>query len=242
MANEPDPPEEWRVYQSDPTPDPEPERTVPPGPPQPPAPVPYGGAQPHAQTSVVRVSAGPKLVVIMIGVIVLAVGVAAAVAIFAAVDSGIDGIGGIGGIDAKSSEDFEDFVAKLEEERGSTEVNWVGLYSDYIVVDVPYTDKPGETREVSYSWRGGGLDESTKGTSTDETFDVAQIDPAVIDGMCDPVLADADGASKDECYVFISKPSGESKAWFRASASDDFNIYYWVDYDIDGNELERGHS
>ena len=53
-------------------------------------------------------------------------------------------------------------------------------------------------------------------------FDLAEIDPEVIDGMCDPVLAEADGAVPDDCYVFLSKPSEGSETWFRASASDDF--------------------
>lgn len=240
--NQPDPPDKWRVYEEDKTPDPEP----PPTPPQvpygdAPPPVPYGNApstyNPVFVTSTTSSSAAPKIILLVVALVVL-IGVGAgALAIFAAVD---DGIGGIGGIDAKNPDDFEELIDKLEEEKGTTEVQQVGFYTDYIIVYLPYSDDPSDDRQISYTWRGGDLEEWTKSTSTDARFDLSEIDPDAIDGMCDPVLAEADGASLDDCYVFLSKPSEGSQTWFRASATDDFGKSVWVEYDKDGNKVGGG--
>ena len=240
MSDQPDPPEKWRVYEEDKTPDPEPP-SEPPKVPYGDAPnVPYGNAQPAYNPVFVtsRSSTAPKLVLLVVAVAVLGSVAAGAIAIFSAVDGGI---AGIGGIDAKSPEDFEEFVDQVEEDTGSTEVFWVGLYDGYIVVDVPYTDKPGDDREVSYRWDGGGLDKSSQGTSTDTLFDLREIDPEVIDGICDPVLALAEGATPGDCYVFIAKPGPPfgGEAWFRTSAQDEFYRNYSIDYDKSGAEIGR---
>jgi hypothetical protein len=243
---QPDPPEKWRVYEGDPTPDPEPSPAEPPEPPQVPygttPHVPYGGSQFSNPVIVTTGSSGGRgrLILLIVGIAVLGVVGAIAVAIFAAVDGGV---AGLGGIDAKDPDDFADLVDTLEEEKGTTVVQEVGFYTDYIIVYMPYTEDPGDDRQVSWTWRGGDdLEEWTKGTSDDKRFDLAEIDPEVIDGMCDPVLADADGATPDDCYIFLSAPSEGSDVWFRASASDEFSKSWWVNYDKDGNEVERGHS
>jgi hypothetical protein len=176
-------------------------------------------------------------VLLVVAIAVLGAVVAGAIAIFAAVGGGV---GGLGGIDAKDPDDFAEMVDAVEEKTGSTEVFWVGLYTDYIIIDVPYTDDPGETREVNYRWDGGDLDDDySKGTSTDRLFDLSEIDPSVIEGMCDPVLELAEGAVPDDCYVFISDPGDPNGAWFRAGASDEFNQYYSIEYDKNGVELRR---
>jgi hypothetical protein len=54
------------------------------------------------------------------------------------------------------------------------------------------------------------------------------------------VLAKADGAVPDDCYVFLKKPSEGSQTWFRASASDDFGRSVWVEYDKSGVEVGGG--
>ncbi|KAA1419140.1 hypothetical protein F0U44_11855 [Nocardioides humilatus] len=243
MADQPDPPDKWRVYEGDDTPDPEPpEAGVFPPPPYAQTPhVPYGSAQTSGIQFTATRSSGPKLILailsapVLILVVVIAVAIFAAIAIFAAVDGGV---GGIGGIDAKDPDDFADLVDKIEEERGTTEVQDVNFYTDYIIVYMPYTGDPGDDRQISYTWRGGDLEEWTRGTSTDPTFDLKEIDTEVIDGMCDPVLDEADGAQKDDCYVFLSKPSSGDE-WFRAFASDDFGRSVYVTYDEDGKELTR---
>jgi hypothetical protein len=236
-GDQPNPPDKWRVYEEDKTPDPEP-------PPQPP-PVPYGstpsvpyGAAGQADYNPVfvttKTSSAPKLILVGVAVAVLGAVVAGAIAIFAAVDGGI---GPLGGVDAKNPDDFAELIDKLEEEKGTTEVHQVGFYTDYFIVYMPYTDDPSDDRQISYTWRGGDLEEWTRGTSTDETFDLTEIDPNVIGGMCDPVLAEADGATPDDCSVFLRKPSEGSQAWFSASASDDFGRYVSVEYDMNGVEI-----
>jgi hypothetical protein len=234
QPGQPDPPEEWRVYQSDPTPDPEPEQSAPPV--SPPPHVPYGGQQTFSTAgfTTTRTSAAPKLILIMIVVAVIGVGVAAAIAIFAAVDGGI---GGLGGIDAKDPEDFQKMVDKLDDDKGTTQVQEVGFYTNYMIVYLPYTDDPSDDRQISYTWRGGSFEEWTKGTSDEPTFDLRDIDADAIDGLCDPVLKAGDGLGKDDCYVFLEKPSEGSQAWFRASASDDFGKSVYAEYDKDGKLL-----
>ncbi|KAA1425889.1 hypothetical protein [Nocardioides antri] len=215
MADQPDPPDQWRVYEGDDTPDPEP---------------PQAGEAPKTPVVVRRRSGAGALIGVILAVVVLGVVVATAVAIFVAVG---------GGIDAKDPEDVAKLTETLEDERDSTEVYWVGLYTDYVIVDVPYSRDPGDTREISYRWSGGGLDESTKGTSTDQRFDLADLDLDVIDGMCDPVLDLAQGATEDDCYIFISKPTGDDTSWFHTSASDEFNRSFSIEYDENGVEVSR---
>jgi hypothetical protein len=236
----PDPPDEWRVYSEDKTPDPEPPTEPPPVPYGDQPSVPYGNKQQSYNPVFITTSssrAAPKIILAVVAVAVLGVVAAAAIAILAAVDSGV---GGIGGIDAKDPDDFAELVDKLEEEKGTTEVQSVYFYTDYIIVYLPYTDDPGDDRQVSYTWRGDDLEEWTRSTSTEPTFDVGEIDPGVIDGMCDPVLDAADGATLDDCYVFLSKPDEGSRSWFRAFASDDFGRSVWVEYDQDGAEVAKG--
>jgi hypothetical protein len=237
MANEPDPPESWRVYEGDETPDPEPP-AEPPNVPYGDTPiVPYGGAgQSFSSPIVIRTggSAAPKLILLIVAIVVLAGGAAAAVAIFAAVDTGISGIGGV---DPKDPADFADMVDEIEEKTGSTIIQQVGLYDGYAIIYLPYGSDAADDRQIGYRWDGGGLEEWTKTTSTSPRFDLSEINPEVIDGMCDPVLEQADGATAGDCYVFISKPGQGSDAWFSAGASDEFGKYYSVMYDKNGVEI-----
>lgn len=240
MPDQPDPPEKWRVYKEDKTPDPEPPLSVHPPTSNPPQ-VPYGQSSSYNPVVITSsgTSAAPKIVLLVVALLVLGGVVAGAIAIFAAV-GGVDAIGG--GIDAKDPDDFAEFVDELEETTGSTEVSWVGLYDGYIIARVPYSDDPEDRRELTYTWRGDEL-ESSKGTSIEETtFDLAEIEPGVIDGMCDAVLDLAEGATPGDCYIFISNPGPDGNIWFRTSASDDFTISHWVYYDRNGVEVERGHN
>jgi hypothetical protein len=237
----PDPPNNWRVYEEDSTPDPEPPSeppSVPYGAPPSTPHVPYGAA---GQTSYNPVfvttrssSAAPKIIILVIALVVLGGVAAAAVAIFAAVDGGI---GGIGGVNPKDPEDFAQMVEELEEERGSTEVWEVGLYDGYAIVYVPVDSS--STKYDALRWDGGGFEDWTKGTSTYTRFDLAELDPEVLDGMCDPVLDQADGATPSDCYVFIRKPGPPfgGNAWFSAGASDEYGQYFNVEYDKFGVEI-----
>lgn len=239
QPGQPDPPDKWRVYEEDKTPDPEPPSEPPPVPYGSTPEVPYGAAGQTNHNLVfvtTRTNSAPKLVILIIAVAVLGVVGAAAVAIFAAVDSGISGIGGV---DPKDPEDFAAMVEEIEEETGSTEVFSVGLYDGYAIVYAPVDNK--SAKSIAYRWDSGGVEEWTKSTSSEVRFDLSEIDPEVIAGMCDPILEVADDVTSGDCYVSIRAPGppfgGES--WFNASASDDFGQYYSVSYDKEGVELER---
>ena len=129
------------------------------------------------------------------------------------------------------------YAAQLEEERGSTEVWEVGLYDGYAIVYVPVDSS--STKYDALRWDGGGFEDWTKGTSTYTRFDLAELDPEVLDGMCDPVLDQADGATPSDCYVFIRKPGPPfgGNAWFSAGASDEYGQYFNVEYDKFGVEI-----
>ena len=235
---EPDPPKEWRVYEGDDTPDPEPTTT-----PEPPVvqygappPVPYGQPQPAPIT--VRASSGAttKIILVVIAVAVLGGVVAGGIAIFNAVG----GVDGITGVDPKKSEDFAKMVDAVEKKSGSSEVFSVGLYDGYAVIYVPV--KTTGDSAIAYDWRGGDdLDVFTKTTSSDQRFSLDEIDPDVITGMCDPVLQLADGATPGDCYISIRKPDPAygNGIWFSAGASDEYGHYFSVMYDKNGQEVSR---
>lgn len=242
--DQPDPPDEWRVYQGDSTPDPEPPLST-----SPPTvgEVPYGQAGPHVPygmagtagtssfepvfVSTTR-SGASKIALLVVALSVLGGAVAAAIAIFASVDGGI---GGLGGIDAKDPADVAALAEELEEFKGTTEVQSVGFYTDYVIVYLPFTSNPQDDGQISFTWKGGDkFDEWTRSTSDQPTFDLASIDTGVIAGMCDDVLRRAEGATPDDCYIHLSKPGEGSKAWFRAFATDSFGRSVWAEFDKDG--------
>ncbi len=234
MADQPDPPDKWRVYEGDGTPDPEPPVEPPPPPVSTPH-VPYGqqsSYNPVVITSSGSSGAAPKIILLVVALAVLGGVVAGAIAII----SSVGGIDSIAGVDPKDPEDFAKMVDEIEEKTGSTEVYSAGLYDGFAIVYVPVdaTD-----RAIGYRWDGGGVEEWTKTTSSDARFDLADIDPDVIVGMCEPVLAAADGATPGDCHLSIRRPYTGSQAWFSASASDEFGKYVSVMYDKNGVEIPK---
>ena len=246
MANEGDPPE-WNVYQGGdtPKPEPEPESESEPDPDPPPATwvptphvqVPYGSPQQLVRVTKTStaVTIVPKLVLGFVVLIVVGVVGFVALLIFSLARSA----GGPLGADPKDPKDFAEMVADIEKKTGRSDVFSVGLYDGYAIV---YTPVDGTSKKaIAYRWDGNGISVFTKSTASESRFKLSEIDPAVIEGMCDPIVELADGVSEGECYVQIRKPGPPfgGKAWFTASASDDFNQYYSVSYDLAGNEIER---
>ena len=248
MADQPDPPE-WRVYDGDSTPEPETPTTEEAPTPSwvaPPPDVLYGA--PPTQSRVVRSRSGSGAGLIVLAVVLVVVGsVGIGVYSFIREISGaFDDVTNsnraepVDPKDPKDPKDFAEMVTELKAETGSTEVFFVGLYDGYAVIDVPFAKAKSDLRKITYRWDGAGFSTFTKGTATDPgRFDVGAINPQVIDGMCDPVLALADGATSGDCYVFINPPKPGSKTRFRAGASDEFNQYFSVDYDLKGREVGR---
>jgi hypothetical protein len=232
MANDdrPDPPDHWRVYGQSgaaPTPEPEPGSDsaapatwVPDNTP----PAPTRPDRPTATGSKVAV------LVIALALLTVVVGVGALVLL-------LSGGGGIGGTnDATSQEGFDDLVADLEDEVGHTRVFEAVIYPEYAIVDSVVAE--GDDKYDSYSW-DGDIEEWSNGTSTDQPFDLAEIDAAVLDGLCEPVL-DMVEETENGCYLIIRHPWVDGSAtWISAYASNKYGESGYIEYDLEGNELAR---
>ncbi|TNM39713.1 hypothetical protein FHP29_12670 [Nocardioides albidus] len=136
----------------------------------------------------------------------------------------------------QTAEGFAAMLVDLREETGGTQVFEAVLYPGYGILDVPVS--PGDVKQISYRW-DGGLDEWTKGTSDDEAFDLADVSGEVLDGLCAHTrdLVDDPG----DCYLIISKPDAtDPKAgWISAYTSNEFSQGGYIEYDLEGNEVER---
>jgi hypothetical protein len=221
MADRPEPPNRWRVYKRDSTPDPEPEASTTSTTAAPAAP---------ARAPARKVTVKPASILIALAVAISAM--TAGVMIFA-FSSG-DGVAGLGGgRDPQTVDGFTDMLEAIEDETGTTMVFDAVIYPEYAVVYVPYRD---DERSVGYRW-DGGLDEWTKGTSTYQPFDLADIDPSVLEGLCGPVLEMVEDPG--DCYIIIRRPAEGSDVWFAAYASNEFSQSGWIEYDIAGTEVAR---
>lgn len=133
----------------------------------------------------------------------------------------------------QTTEGFADLVEDLEEEHGSSEAFRAVVYPGYAVVEVPFAD---DERSVSYHW-DTRLDESSKGTSTEQPFDLATIDPAGFDDMCDAVKKTVE--DPEDCYLILEKPDEPDGAWISAYTSNEFGQSSYIAFDLAGNEVSR---
>jgi hypothetical protein len=223
------PPDEWKTYNPDPSPEGEPAGKIepyrPPTPPTPPT-------KPRTvkQRTVRRRS--PALPLLLVGAAVLgAVGWGVVSIARSAFDGG----------EPQTVEGFASMLEDLEEETGSTEVFEAVVYPEYAVVDVPVA--PNDEREISYRW-GGSLSESTKGTSDDEVFDLADVDASHFAEMCDEVATLIDDPG--DCYLIIRKPDDtfpdRANVWISAYVSNEFSQSASINYDLEGNEVDRSED
>lgn len=130
-------------------------------------------------------------------------------------------------------EGFADLLEDLEAEHGSTEVFRAVVYPGYAVVDVPFAD---DERSVSYHW-DTRLEESSKSTSTEEPFDLAAVDPAGFDRMCDAVRETVE--DPEDCYLILEKPDEPDGGWVSAYTSNEFGQTSYIVFDLDGDEVSR---
>lgn len=133
----------------------------------------------------------------------------------------------------QTPEGFANLLEDLDEERGSTEAFRAVVYPDYAVVDVPYAD---DERSLSYYWKTR-LDDPSKGTSTEQPFDLDTIDPALFAGMCDTVRATVEDPR--DCYLILEKPDEPDGGWISAYTSNDFNQSSYIVFDLDGDKVSR---
>jgi len=222
-------PPDWTRYTPDDTPDPDgpaDRAPVPYRPPQPPTPL------RSLDERTVR-STGAALP------IVLAVGGMVATAALAGLIFALGGADEPGADQPQTDTGFDALVAALDDERGSTLARRAVIYPDYASVTAPYLpDHPGDERELSYYW-DGELAEPSKGTSDEETFDLADVDSAVLDGLCPQVERLVEDPTT--CYLIIEKPAAddETPAWISAYASNEFNQTAWIGFGLDGTVVEE---
>ncbi len=225
-------PRKWKQYRPDDTPDPDGAPSQPPthkpyAPPRKPKPV-----RSLEERTVRRTGAGGAPVKLIVG------GVAAA-AVGATLIFSLSGGGDPPGADRpQTDKGFDALVAALQEERGSTLVRRAVIYPEYASVSTPYkVDDPADERELNYYW-DGDLNEPSKTTSDDEAFDLATVDSAVLDGLCPQVKKLVEDPTN--CYLVIEKPDpdDETPSWIWAYASNEFNQTAYVEYGLDGTQVE----
>lgn len=130
-------------------------------------------------------------------------------------------------------EGYTAMLDDLEEETGGTTVFRAVIYPGFASIDVPFAD---DERSVSYRW-DGGLDESSKSTSTEKPFDLATIDPEHFGAMCDAVRAVVDDPK--DCYLIVEQPDKPDGGWISAYTSNEFNQSSYIVFDRDGTEVSR---
>ncbi|MCX6401037.1 MAG: hypothetical protein NTX33_14060 [Propionibacteriales bacterium] len=214
-------PPEWNTYVPEPAPEGEPAQTPHTTP---------GAKKPRPKTGRARGRGFHPvgLLITVIGVIV-AIGVPV---LFAVLGSE----GGLGGGEPQSRAGFTEMLDELREETGGTTVFEAVIYPEYAILDVPL--KPGDEREISYRWDGGGLEEWTKGTSDYVPFDLAQVDGIGLNGMCDAALDLVEDPTV--CYLIVRHPrEGLDEGWIWAYTSNDFSQGGYINYSLSGTEVRR---
>lgn len=140
------------------------------------------------------------------------------------------------GTAGQSGAGFADLLDALEEETGSTDVFEAVVYPGYTVVEVPF--KAGDERAVRYYW-DGDLDETSKGTSDYQPFDLADVDSSFFPDMCDRARRLVEDPK--DCYLIIRRPAvaDTDSSWISAYISNEFSQGGYIEFDLEGVELER---
>ncbi|MDP2773945.1 MAG: hypothetical protein Q8O61_10340, partial [Nocardioides sp.] len=133
--------------------------------------------------------------------------------------------------------DFNAMRAAIRRETGSTQAIRAVIYPGYASLDLPA--EPTGKRAFNYYY-DGELGEPRKGQSTDERFDLARIDPAVMTKLvrqAKKTLVE----DPTSWYVIISKPGPpfDNGAWFSAYASNDFSESGYLQATLDGTVVNR---
>lgn len=113
---------------------------------------------------------------------------------------------------------YSDLVDAIEAQSGSTKVFSVVLYPTYAVVDVPVDARSG--REQSFYWNGVLDTFGTKGTTTDQRFDLNDFDADVIVRLVKKAVAEVDQPTT--WYAILGAPGSDGTA-IRAFASNEFS-------------------
>lgn len=124
---------------------------------------------------------------------------------------------GSDGVNVHSVEGFEALVDAVQDEFGTTIVFNASLYPRYAVVDVPTGVN---NRYEAWYWDGRTLEQNTsRGTSTGQTIDLALVDPAQVVRMLETVRERIEDPTS--WYASVSHWSGP-EAQVYASASNSY--------------------
>src|SRR5689334_3012862 len=147
---------------------------------------PTSSPPPDRPTQPVRVSATPSLrqtsgisrgVLVVVGVVVF--GIIGLVSVVIASVASDGGPFGDSEVQVLTEDGMSDFIDAVEEKTGRTEAFSATIYPTYAVVRVPVDDS--SQRYIGYYWDGGDLEEwAGKGTSTDERFDLLDVETSVV--------------------------------------------------------------
>lgn len=163
----------------------------------------------------------PKIAFLLPAIIGVAVIGAFAAGIFAFVNDAVETVGGGGpsnsqtyapgvepedGVNVLSVRGYTDLLDALKAETGSTESFSAVLYPTYAVVELPVD---GTTqRSDRFYWNGSDLEsQHSLGTSTEERYDLEEVDPAVLVGLLKKVRSRVEAPTS--WYAVIGAPDDD---------------------------------
>jgi hypothetical protein len=186
----------------------------------------------------------PKIAFLLPAIVGIAVIGAFAAGIFAFVDSAVETVGGgpgnsqtyapgvepEDGVNVLSARGYTDLLDALRERTGSTESFSAVLYPTYAVVELPVDGT--SQRSDRFYWDGRDLEsQNSLGTSTEERYDLEEIDPAVMVALLDKVRARVEAPTT--WYAVISAP-GDDRAVLTVYATNAYSESAYLQATVDG--------
>lgn len=132
---------------------------------------------------------------------------------------------------------YSDLIDAIKAQSGSSKVFSVVLYPTYAVVDVPVDATSG--RVQSFYWNGVLDTFGSKGTTTDQRFDLNDFDADVIVRLVKKAVAGVD--QPNSWYAILGSP-GSDGTEIRAFASNEFNETAYIFATRTGKIITRSES
>ncbi len=99
-------------------------------------------------------------------------------------------------------------------------------------------DDPESKRLQNYYWDGGGLDESSRSTTEERTFDIRELDGDVIADAVRKARAELID-DPETSYAIVDAPEEEGGYWISAYVGNDYGEGGYLGVDLDGTEVTR---
>lgn len=109
------------------------------------------------------------------------------------------------GINVLSVKGYQDLLAAISDETGGTQAFSAVLYPTYAVVELPVD--PDTQRSNRFYWNGELDSQESFGTSTEQRYDLSELDPAVMVRLLKKVRALVE--SPTSWYAVVSAPDDE---------------------------------